>query len=929
MRWLHKILTLAIICAAVGEECPSFCNCSRTLLSCSSVAVPGNNLTRITLANHGTDLQTIIWTDSTVQAIDQDLFLGLYNLEYIDLSRNEIKRTEHDLFARLTHLKHLNLSRNKIEDIPRFTFAYLDNLEVLDVSHNELHVIPFQVFGPLTRLKYLDISHNKIATFLDYFFKPNRQLKQLFLNNNSIVEITSKALVNLRELEILDLSGNKLDYLPKSIFDSFDELTDLNLSDNSYQNISHDAFKNLHKLKWLNLGGTRLKMLPAALFQHNENLQTFYLDNTQVTVIHNTNFKGLINLQRLFIRNNSFLREIETFVFDDTPSITHLDISGNDLTFLPLTLEKLDKLQSLKISRNPWACDCRMAWFAAWADKRKEIIKSDLSCRRAYPDDMLRTLNHTNCKPPQLILSSPLTLYRLQTDALLECRFDGNPAPSITWITPTRDVYHWNPNPLIPDIFHKHGVAHDKYYRPIDNGKSRVRVQDDGTLFIGDIHREDTGTYLCYASNPSANLTVEVTLNIDPMTMFEIKMYSLLCGALCAAAFLGLTLMIQFIRYIFIKFRLLETCCSCCACVSRDAPRTRQIYNMLDNIEQYKRLQLEKLRENYAVQVHRIKENCTQQMEWIQSSYSTQATHLRNFRDIGSNHLTAMRDQYYDQVKRVREYSTSQLNWVRENYVFQRNKIRKFSAHQILRLRESYKYQQQTLNKVLENLPSLYFENCRSGSCGHSDSMPFDPDVEIIDMYLKTKIEKLSHLPSPIPDDESRASVYYTPTERSVNSRRNSPVTIPDDIHINIIERGPPRLMARIRPIQPVPPPTLESSSPPSTSKAGLQMGQVKYKRDRTEFKPFSEPLLGRERERCQLAISASSPELRQVQVECEVELEPKSDVKREIKRDAGKGKETRVLLAVELAQPECQIKHAAGQLVCGECAKLCENTPL
>jgi hypothetical protein len=106
---------------------------------------------------------------------------------------------------------------------------------------------------------------------------------------------------------------------------------------------------------------------------------------------------------------------------------------------------------------------------------------------------------------------------------------------------------------------------------------------------------------------------------------------------------------------------------------------------------------------------------------------------LRDIRDIGNHHFSSMRDQYNDQVKnilpintliitfhfflikvkRVREYSTGQLNWVRENYVFQRNKIRKFSAHQVLRLREGYKYQQQTLNKVLENLPSFYFENCR------------------------------------------------------------------------------------------------------------------------------------------------------------------------------------------------------------------------
>lgn len=37
-------------------------------------------------------------------------------------------------------------------------------------------------------------------------------------------------------------------------------------------------------------------------------------------------------------------------------------------------------------------------------------------------------------------------------------------------------------------------------------------------------------------------------------------------------------------------------------------------------------------------------------MEWIQNSYSSQASHLRNIRDIGTNHLTAMKDQYYDQV---------------------------------------------------------------------------------------------------------------------------------------------------------------------------------------------------------------------------------------------------------------------------------------
>lgn len=48
--------------------------------------------------------------------------------------------------------------------------------------------------------------------------------------------------------------------------------------------------------------------------------------------------------------------------------------------------------------------------------------------------------------------------------------------------------------------------------------------------------------------------------------------------------------------------------------------------------------------------MHRIKENCVQQIEWIQNSYQTQAKHLKDIRDIGTQHLTTLRDQYYDQV---------------------------------------------------------------------------------------------------------------------------------------------------------------------------------------------------------------------------------------------------------------------------------------
>lgn len=570
MQRLLETLSLAIICSAVvcagggdtategagagAGACRAGCVCEETRLACAGAALPPARLARAELAGRAS-LRDISWTDSHLAALDIDLFAGLLDLQYIDLSGNEIVRTEHGQFARLSRLKYLNMSNNRIDDIPRFTFADLESLEVLDISHNRLRAIPFQVFGPMTNLQHLDISHNQIATFLDFYFHPNRHMKKLFLNNNNLVKVTPNALVNLRELEILDLSSNKLDYLPKFIFDYFDHLRTLNLSHNQFPNISQDTFKKLQSLELLDIGGNKMRALPPTLFQYNERLNTIYLEKTEIQVIQNTNFKGLFNLQRLYIRNNEFLREIEPFVFQDTPSLTHLDISANAMTFLPLSLKMLDKLQELRINKNPWACDCRMAWFASWAEKRIAlgIIKTDLSCRLTYPNDMVTILNHTNCKPPELVTSSPLTLYRLRSNALLECKFAGNPPPSLTWITPTRTVFHWNPDSQTPDIYHKHGVAHDQYYRNIDMSKSRLRVQEDGSLFVGDIHREDCGTYICFASNPSANVTATVVLNIDPMTMFEIKMYSLLCGAICAATFLGLTLLVQAFRVIFYR----------------------------------------------------------------------------------------------------------------------------------------------------------------------------------------------------------------------------------------------------------------------------------------------------------------------------------------------------------------------------------------
>lgn len=490
------------------------------------------------------------WVESNIKDINA-VIEDPSNLEYLDISYNKINNLQNYQFRKYKNLKFLNLSHNVIDDLPRYVFNNL-SLEILSLSHNLLRAIPFQVFAPIERVKILDLSHNQLVTFLDHFFKFNRHIEELILNDNRIVKLTSNALADLVDLRKLDLSNNSLSFIAKGLFDSLKNLEYLSLANNPFSNIVSGSFRGLQNLFYLNLSGNKMKQLTYGMFHFSQKIRILILDDTRLEIIRDTELLGLPDLEILSIRKNVYLREIETYVFADTPKLLRLDISGNGLTFLPLTLANLTHLIYLNVSDNPWACDCRMFWFANWAEQRKmNVTLSDLSCGpHAYPNDMIPTLQHLNCTSPSLQYKTPTNQYRLKTNALLECRYSSYPPASITWITPMRQVYHWNPDPSIADVFHKHPHAHDMYMNPMRTIPPRIQVLDNGTLYIQNVTREDCGRYICYASNPVGNFTADVLLHIDPVDWNNIRILSLIVGAQCAAIFLGMTLLVQFLRYI-------------------------------------------------------------------------------------------------------------------------------------------------------------------------------------------------------------------------------------------------------------------------------------------------------------------------------------------------------------------------------------------
>lgn len=737
-------------------------------------------------------LRTLVWISSGIERVESGVFRVPASLERLDLGDNRLAELPSDVFHPLHQLQYLNLTGNWLNILPRVLFQGLDHLVDIRLSKNRLSVLPYQAFASSKALIRLDLSNNLLVSLPDHSFRPNRLLQRLELSSNRLTKLPSRLFSGLSQLRTLDLADNEIDTIPRGLFADLTLLEYLDLSGNPITRLTNVAFQGLANLRWLSLKNLPITTLPRDLWRPVARLHTLQLSGSDLEILGNDDLNGLMELKTLEI-NTSPLREIARHTLDHTPSLRKIDLRDSSLAFLPANVAHLSFLDELQLQGNPWACDCRMFWFVKWAESRTQLRTAFQSGFKCGDDidggtDILQALRYLNCTPPTLAYTTSAQEYLLFSSVLLECEFNGNPAPSLTWVTPSLKILHWNPDPAFPDAFvdHPHSHRWEQSQPFVDDG--RVRILENGSLYITTLLREDVGLYKCFAVNPIANTTTYISLKLNPITLHNIRMFSLLVGAICATAFLLLTLLLLLLRYILLKCGCLKWCL-CCRRVG-STPRAKQIYQMLDNIEQYKSQQLERLRENYTQQVHRIKDNCVQQVEWIRDSYEGQMRHIRDIRDYGTSHLTALRDQYYDQVKRVRDYSTSQLNWVRENYVFQRNKIRKFSAHQVLRLRESCKYQQQTLNKVLENLPNFYFDNCRSGSCGKSDSIVFDPTKDDglpgMDTYFKAKINNLATSVSL--DDVN--SEYYTPTELSSASPHG--VNMLEGIHINYIEESGP-----------------------------------------------------------------------------------------------------------------------------------------
>ncbi|XP_065556941.1 uncharacterized protein LOC136025126 [Artemia franciscana] len=577
-----------------------------------------------------------------------------------------------------------------------FSSSTATNISRIQVLKSETVIVNVKKLPALDTLKITD------AKYTDIIFPI--AIRVIILHN---VQLKTMPDYPRRALEILDLSEN-----PISNIDRLDDMPVLTFLSLANTNLKKLPILNLPMLDKLILDGINLEEMSSDIFLSTPNLKEIYV--SEMPRLHKLSdrvFTPLSKLDKLVLTQNKKLVSLQGVFFPY--SLKFLNISENSLKYIPKSLIKA-KLEYFLAHGNNLVCDCGHLWLHHWNRSNLECGEgkySGLHLNEAMPLE--------NCSKVELQNSTSLSSVFIYDRVILRCTFRGNPAPSITWITPYNTVYKWSSEVLMDE--------------------NMTQALETGELLIPRVERKDVGRYTCTGSNAVSDFTTYVTLKMNPRTIHETKVFSVVAGLATCVAF-----MIIVVTVLLVKM-LVERCGWQCCCKKQESPQAKRIKTMLDSLEQYRSQQLERLRESYHQQVNRVKENCALQAEKVRDTYQHQAQNVRDLRSYGTQHFTVMKDQYSEQMRKLNDYSTDRLQRVRTNYLTQRDRISRFSAQQLLRLRESAKYQQRTLNKIIENLPSLYLDNCRTGGPGiRTDSIYFEDDLTEADMYIKTTISKLS-----------------------------------------------------------------------------------------------------------------------------------------------------------------------------------------
>lgn len=314
------------------------------------------------------DIEELVLQQSHIEVIENDTFASNIKLDRLDLSQNDLTVLSSSIFSHLINLRFLDLSSNSLEFIEQ-AFMGLDNLEQLNLKENVLPQLTTNTFLGLHKVQYLNLDTNNISTIEVGTFQYLTNLAHLIISNNPLTTLSRLDFFGSR-LQYIDISHVGLERIPQSLtkfvrdlrlaknnlthisagdFDSYPYLGLLVLDDNCVSEIENDALGRQEYLMRLWLNGNCLTKVPPNL---PPSLLALYMEENKLTELTSYSFKGLMHLEQLFLQRNE-IKYMSSCVFCDLVSLRSLDLQANQIENLTAgVFNNLTQLQTLDLSQN-------------------------------------------------------------------------------------------------------------------------------------------------------------------------------------------------------------------------------------------------------------------------------------------------------------------------------------------------------------------------------------------------------------------------------------------------------------------------------------------------------------------------------------------------------------------------------------------------
>lgn len=220
------------------------------------------------------------------------------------------------------------------------------NSQNVQLANGRLKKVPNELKN-CPNLKYLDLFGNSIEEIPDWFFQLNR-LEHFSIKNNSISEFPT-IVFTLQNIKYLNLADNQIQYLSGH---HFMNLMNIERVDISYNLISSIPLEKIDypKCKSLNLRGNKLQKIPIAI-SNVSTLERLDLSENKINSIEDDAFEGLENLVELDLSFNE-LSYLPTSI-GRLKKLKKLNLSGNKISNLPREFENLHSLEFLDFDGNP------------------------------------------------------------------------------------------------------------------------------------------------------------------------------------------------------------------------------------------------------------------------------------------------------------------------------------------------------------------------------------------------------------------------------------------------------------------------------------------------------------------------------------------------------------------------------------------------